>query len=40
MLLFETNETHSLLLLEIGSLQKELKGVNDTRRNKSAKKGY
>jgi hypothetical protein len=30
MLLFETNETHSLLLLEIGSLQKELKGVNDS----------
>lgn len=30
MLLFETNETASILLLEIGTLQKELKQVNET----------
>lgn len=30
MLLFETDDTLSLLLLEIGTLQKELKGVNDS----------
>lgn len=30
MLLFETDETLNLLLLEIGTLQKELKQVNET----------
>jgi flagellar biosynthesis chaperone FliJ len=30
MLLFETDETLALLLLEIGTLQKELKQVNET----------
>lgn len=30
MLLFETDETLAVLLLEIGTLQKELKKVNDT----------
>ena len=40
MLLFETSETLATLLLEIGTLQKELKKVNDSLAEiKAQKKG-